>query len=275
MNLQNILNDYQNPTGFQIAVKNQLTLSKEVANEHLLDAPVASTRSHRHPSCLGHSFTPIFIGGGRTVNHYHNGRPARRNEKEMSDGTRAAVGIIGSLIMLVGSYFIGKSIEARNDASEKLDETKAFRKEFKIQQNYHNSDSIDTITKATKRVLKRSIASANWAIALKVALVAGAAIAVIGAITANPVVAAVGGGVVLLAGCALLVKWGIESANRANKRDARIIMNPSRDQRANLKRNEQDRVEAWNRPPATPAPEPSAPPAPGVYPNPPEEQTAY
>ena len=220
MNVQSISNQ-----NFKHKIDTQLDLSESIADKHLAKIPF-------HKETSGSTFAPklnfLSIGGGRTVHHYHdNGRPARKEKKEMSDGSRVLIGVIGSAIMLGGSYFIGKSITARNEAMADLKSTRKFKKKLnKCQEKGQNNadfEKLKNITKATEKILKRTARSSAWAIALKVALVAGAAFAVIGAVVASPVFAAVGGGLALIAGCALLMKWGIERSDRANKRDAQLI----------------------------------------------------
>jgi len=210
---------------------------REIAQNHLPEAREC-TASYSAPAPatatgLGPAVNIISLGGGfggRTVEHHHHhyGTGERRDDKKMDDGSRVLIGILAAVVMAVGSFFIGRIITQRSEASENLDLSREFRKDLEVYRNNAPGNDhlakINKVSKACKRMSARNKNSATWSLALRVGLVAGAALALLGVVVIAPEVLLLGGALGLGSGCGLLGKLGIEWGDHKNKKDAEAII---------------------------------------------------
>lgn len=181
-------------------------------------------------------------------NNYGGGRRAR--DEDNKDAIRWLVGIVGTIIVFVGAYFIGKNWAQLKNTNETLEDIREDRLKWdelptqpgkKWQGNYiQGLRKVDTQLTAEEREpatvqkvkkiddLMESIPgdernSSIRGLILKISLVASAAIAVIGAIVASPELMAFGaiaGGVSI---ALMLIKLGMDNYDQGPERKAKKI----------------------------------------------------
>lgn len=176
--------------------------------------------------------------------HYHHGysywspfylRPAPvvvidggHSDRRRRSEDNAAIAIIAAIVGGIALYTIGSSIAQYQDASADHEENMDMQYALNRYQS-SNSDNRELISEThhavhlKDRITTRIQNSAAQDLAMRVGLFAGAGAAFVGAISAAPALITAGTITGLVACGGMLFKWGLDSTNRANIRDAEAL----------------------------------------------------
>lgn len=150
----------------------------------------------------------------------------RRDEE---NGLRFLVGLIASIIGGVALYTVGAKISTINEADEELRETMVFKSKFQsyaqgaTEKDANYCDKLARLADLKAKVFKRLKKEAIKDLTLTVALVSGSVLALIGSLYATIQMVNIGIGIGVVAGAAILVRWGMDSTSKQNIREAQAI----------------------------------------------------
>lgn len=165
-------------------------------------------------------YHPVFI--------YTPYRPCHSGRRGHAKDDGAAI-LIGATAAIVGGaalYAVGSSINRIQDAKTELRETRAVINKVARHFLARNEEdiavhaSIEKMAKLKERICNRVLNSAAWDLALRVALFVGCGSALFGAIAGAPALISAGAIGSLVVGGGMLFKWGLDSSDRKNYRDA-------------------------------------------------------
>lgn len=177
-------------------------------------------RNHYHFTPWHYNPYPSVIVVG---DHCHG-----RRQKD-DDGGRILLGILATVGALIASYAVGSAIVTHQDASSELDEAKQARlkfQEFAMHAVGKDQELVSEALEAShlkKRICKRMKNSAVTDLALRITLAVGLGMIAGAAFVAAPQILALGLVSSVVAGGAMLFKWGFESSSSANLRDAQAL----------------------------------------------------
>lgn len=178
--------------------------------------------------------------------HYHHGysywspfylRPSPvvvidggRSERRRRSEDNAAVAIIAAIVGGIALYTIGSSMAQYQDAStdheENMDMQYTLNQYQGADVSMKDRELIGETYQALRlkdRITTRIQNSASEDLVMRVGLFAGAGVAFMGAISAAPALITAGTITGLVACGGMLFKWGLDSTNRANIRDAEAL----------------------------------------------------
>lgn len=154
-----------------------------------------------------------------------------RRDRNHDDGASILLGIVATIGALFATYAVGSAIASHSDAKRELDETRDVHQKLLSYHTGANSADQQLLDEALcaatlkERICSRIRNSSAVDLALRVALTAGLVLTAVGAFTACPPVLAVGLALSLSTAGAMLLKWGVESKDKANVRDAQFLKN--------------------------------------------------
>lgn len=159
----------------------------------------------------------------------NNNNSSHDNRKKEDKSGAIIVGIISAIVAGVALYSLGSSIAAYQDAKEELTDTQEFQQKLNCcpsstdPKEQGRIDEAYQIANFKGRICSRIKSSAISDIALKAALFGAAGVALTGAITTAP--ALMTGGMIagLVTTGGLLFKWGFDSTDKSNMRDAQSM----------------------------------------------------
>lgn len=194
---------------------------------------------------LGENSTQSYQGPVIIRNHYHyspfysswfypqpsviivdGGRGRRQN----NDNTASLIlGIVATLGTLIASYAVGSAIARHNDASLELQDASESLHNFYQYAGYATHNDQEVIQEAIhasslkQRICARIKNSAVGDLALRITLAVGLGTVAAGAFAASPSLLAVGAVLGVISAAAMLIKWGYESSDKSNIRDAQNL----------------------------------------------------
>jgi hypothetical protein len=159
------------------------------------------------------------------INNGHCADDRRRED----NGAAVIIGILSAIVAGVALYSLGSSIAAYQDSNQELTETFEFQGMLNSNPTAANPKEQQRIDEAYQvahlkgRICTRIKHSAISDIFLKTALFSAAAISLTGAFATAPALMTAGmvGGLVV--GGGMLFKWGLDSTDKSNIRDALAI----------------------------------------------------
>lgn len=185
------------------------------------------------------SFTPISIhvgdnnygiGNGRTEHHHHHHHvyqdrtPRDRRNDEDNKVARVVIGLVMSAVAAIGSYVAGTLYKDLAAADTDYKDIRKFREKFENQagptnllgfdatgRTHTHAQLIFTTLKAAEKALYHKRADAIINVAIAAAVVVGAVIAVVGAVTATEAVMITGCVIAGVSALAALFKWAMGS----------------------------------------------------------------
>lgn len=152
--------------------------------------------------------------------------PGRDREKD--NGVSLLLGILATVGALFASYAVGSAIAGHHDAKRELDDTRYYQKKFFDYQRSADQDLLlinEAVHAASlkERICSRIRNSKAIDLALRATLAAGLVLTAISAFTACPPLIGLGLGLIGVSASAILFKWGFESTDKANLRDAQSL----------------------------------------------------
>lgn len=162
-------------------------------------------------------------------------RKAKEEEKKSNDAVMFALGLAAlGIAATAGAYMVGSSLGPKQEAETELADTVMFRRKLEAYNTGAKDDDRVFVPKThelaslKERICARNYNSAVFDLGAKVALVAGLAIMGGGLVAASYAAATttaafVGGGVTLTSVAAMAFKWGFDSNDKANVRDAQAM----------------------------------------------------
>jgi hypothetical protein len=159
----------------------------------------------------------------------HNSPSSPEDRRKNENAAAVVVGIISAIVAGVALYSLGSSMAAYSDANEELHDAYEFQEKLNYspkniaQKDQDKIDQASQIAHLKGRICSRIRNSAVSDIILKGALVGAAGTSLIGASATAPVLMTGGmiAGLVTTGG--LLFKWGFDSTDKTNMRDAQAL----------------------------------------------------
>lgn len=139
------------------------------------------------------------------------------------------IGIISAAVAGVALYSLGSSIAAYNDASQELADTQDFQEKLNFsprnsgEKEQEKIDEAYQISNLKGRICNRIKSSAANDIVLKASLCSAAGASLAGAIVTAPALITAGVVAGLISTGGLLFKWGFDSTDNCNRRDAQAL----------------------------------------------------
>ena len=164
----------------------------------------------------------------------------RDNQRKKKDDAAMIIGVVAAIVGGVAIYSFGSALSRSKDASRELGETHEFQRlvgRFQKAAEFPKDQCMlfdaKQAAEIQERIHTRIQDSASWDLSLRGGLVLGCGTALAGAIAAVP--AAMTAGVVgsLVVGTGMLFKWGLDSSDMENYRDAQNLKNRVQDLKAN------------------------------------------
>lgn len=154
-----------------------------------------------------------------------------RGRNNNDDGAQIVLSIIATIGALVASYAIGVAWSSLNEANEELDQTKEFENNlWRYQQNAKPEDQVmlaeaREAASLKERICARIVSSSGWDLCLRVSTAAGLALTAVSAALMPVAASTLGVGLVVtvVSLAAMLFKWGSDSRDSANIRDAEAL----------------------------------------------------
>lgn len=228
--IPHVLTNKQLPSGF---IRNEVNQFADKANNLANQLLAPKNTTYKGPIIIRNHYyyespfyTPWFYSRPRPVIYFDNSGHRRDQDNK---GGSILLGVIATIGMFIASYAVGSAIASHNDAGQELDETRDTQQRFSSYKSYTGAQEQPLLREATyaarlkERICSRIKNSSAWDLALRVALTVGLALTAIGAFTAASPLMGLG---VILSICsltALLFKWGFESMDKSNTRDAQAL----------------------------------------------------
>jgi len=153
-----------------------------------------------------------------------NGTSHRRDRREDNDAANAALGILATIGAMFAAYAIGLAWARHSDAERELDDTRAFQQKMAGAQVESNDQKMVNDAQAAaglkERICKRIRNSAAIDLTLRISLAVGLVFIATGAFAICPPLGGLGLSVAMVAGFAMMFKWGCDTTDQANARDA-------------------------------------------------------
>lgn len=149
-----------------------------------------------------------------------NDRGHRSHYKD--DGSAILVGIVAAVVGGIALYGAGSAITRVEDSSNELNDTRDFKNDLQ-KRDLQEQQGINKAVSLKERICRRIQNSAIWDLTLRITMVAACATALAGAITSTPVFITAGVIAGLAIGAGMLIKWGVESSDARNYRDAQAL----------------------------------------------------
>lgn len=149
----------------------------------------------------------------------------KRDEQAVS----IIIAIISTVVAGVALYSLGSSIAAYNDAHDELADTQDFQIKLNCsprnieQKDQEKIDEAYQISHLKGRICSRIKNSAASDIVLKASLCGAAGVSLAGAVVTAPALMTAGVVAGLISTGGLLFKWGFDSTDRSNQRDAAVL----------------------------------------------------
>jgi hypothetical protein len=149
----------------------------------------------------------------------------RSNNKDRD--AQILLGIAATVIGAVAMFALGSAIPRYTDASSELSETADFN--ARLQYSNPRQQDAELVNEAKyagslkERICSRIKRSAEADVALRTLLVAGCGATLAGLIVSNPAFVTAGVVAGLVAGGGMLFKWGFDSSDKQNIRDAHAL----------------------------------------------------
>jgi len=182
-------------------------------------------------------------GESKTVHHYHSYSPFYSpwayygpfwhqpvvvvgNRRTDDESSRIFLAILTGVGALMASYAIGSAWSRLSEANDELENTKAFEKSIEGWKEHCDPREFFLIEETSKiaglkeKMCRRITNSASWDLVLRVAVAAGLVLTTAGLAIPHAPALAVGLSFTITSLAAVLFKWGFDSNDRANVRDA-------------------------------------------------------
>lgn len=193
--------------------------------------PVVIRSSHYyHPSPF---FWPIYPPSPSVVvinnGPHSSASPVNRDRnKEKDNGAAILVGIVAVAVGGIALYSLGAGIATYNDTNQELADTQQFQERLFIAPNADAKEQAliqeaNNAANLKNRICTRLKNSALANLALRTGLFASCGIALAGAVAATPALMTAGGVVGLVSVGGMLFKWGFDTSDKANVRDAQHL----------------------------------------------------
>ncbi|HEV8052863.1 MAG TPA: hypothetical protein VGP47_10245 [Parachlamydiaceae bacterium] len=173
-------------------------------------------------------YSPWFYSRPSVIVVNNNGRNRRSNEQD--NGKNALLGVVLTVGAVIMSYFIGTAFSSYQDAQRECKEARGSHKKFANFQAYVSPkdypllDEARIATGLKDRICSRIRDSALWDLSLRTAVTAGLVLGALGAFSiCPPVVGILGLAICTTSAAAMMFKWGFDSTDRANIRDAQEL----------------------------------------------------
>lgn len=212
-------------------------LANEIISKNDSKPYTSDTVVYHHHHYSPYHFWPSPYYAPRPVVVVDGCRDDRRKKK---DDAALLIGVAAAIVGGIAVYGFGSAISKSKDASRELGETHAFQRlvgRFQKAADFPKDQCMLFDAKEAadiqERIHTRIQDSASWDLSLRGGLVLGCGTALAGAIGAVP--AAMTAGVVgsLVVGTGMLFKWGLDSSDKDNYRDAQNLKNRVHDLKAN------------------------------------------
>lgn len=223
------------PISYRQELKSFLNRSTQLANEIIAkhtrtacEGPVVIRHYHYYNSPWW-LFRPVSFYQPSVVYVRDDRNHGRRGNDSRDRGAAALVGITAAIVGGISLYATGTSISRLQDASKELATTREFKREVAYQARVASPNQrahislVRKIVQVNERICSRIQNSAAWDLALRISLVVGCGVAIAGAIVASPYIMMSGATGGLIAGGAMLLKWGIEASDSHNFREAQAL----------------------------------------------------
>lgn len=156
-------------------------------------------------------------------------RPAYRNRKEENEAANIALGVFATIGAMFATYAVGLAWARQSDAQNELDETREFQGKMAGAQGNVTAQDQRLVEDAQEaaglkaRICKRIRNSAVSDLALRISLAVGLIFVGAGAFAACPPLVGIGLVASMIASFAMVLKWGFDSTDQTNVRDARAL----------------------------------------------------
>lgn len=150
----------------------------------------------------------------------------RRDRREEKEANMVAFGIIATIGAMFASYAVGLAVSRHQDAQRELAETREFQGKMAEAQGHVTPQDQQLVNDAQEaaglkaRICKRIRDSAATDLALRISLTVGLVFAALGAFGLCPPLLGVGLLAAAVAGFVMMFKWGMDTTDQANARDA-------------------------------------------------------
>lgn len=183
---------------------------------------------------IGNSYSGLHINSNNTTNVHQSSR------QESENALRLMIGLVSTIVIGAGSWFIGSYIGKIQETSKELNYLETFKekmkkvsKEFEKQTGLKLAEANDHFSKI-REVMKANLeitSHSDWSqkatLIATISLVAGAALALSGVLFASAAtmlsLAAVGTAVGVVSMAFLIGKWGYESSSSQERKAAMIM----------------------------------------------------
>jgi len=182
-------------------------------------------------SCNSYVYSPVIVGGPTFV----VGGRRRQYSDQPSNGLRIFGGVLGAIFGGYAVFKIGQAISTNREAGKELDETNEFRghieawkTDWRVCTRDHGGDNdilskVEKISDCRNNIFLRIKRKSQVDIVLLTAFIAGAILAIGGAIFGSYIMLAISLSLGLASGTALLLKWGLDSVSKGHAGDANAI----------------------------------------------------
>lgn len=152
--------------------------------------------------------------------------PSYYGRQSSDAGARVLIGIAAAAVGGIAIYYTGQAIQQIGKVGEQLNKIEEMRNTVNADKslNPKQRDALNKVADCEAAIFKRIRGNAIANLVLTIAVVAGAALAIVGAIFAIYAVIAAGLVVGIAAGAALILKWGINSGSDTEKKQAQALI---------------------------------------------------
>jgi hypothetical protein len=187
---------------------------------------------HHHHHChdyYGWGYVPFWSRPTYVITPYDS----YRNQREDNNGAlRFFVGLVSTAVGAAAFYAIGSFAKSFGKVERKLVENRTFTAELKNfkEVNTETAESADLVNKLERianlreKILQRMRKNNIFNLAATVTTAAACVIAVVGAVLGSPAAMAAGTLIGLGVGAVVMVKWGMDTTESKQNRDARALL---------------------------------------------------
>ncbi|MFN4175142.1 MAG: hypothetical protein ACK4HV_08585, partial [Parachlamydiaceae bacterium] len=190
-------------------------ITQDVFNDYYKPSPELSSYYERHQNCekvyvyRQPSYWSYF-SHTTIVNNHYGAAPSRSRSKE--NDSAVVFAIIGTVIAVVGGYFLGKEVKKHTLANEGLKAVIELEKEVK---QHHTDNQTKELLENGKRFFKTMERDSYTWVVIKASIVAGGVLMAIGGFAAMPALLAAGGITTAIGFTAAAIRYGLSFGDDA------------------------------------------------------------